>query len=97
MNILKIMSQIVIEPEELKIPQSETVNSDTITIVLETVFGIAGAIAMLVIVIAGIRFILGRGDPQKSADARNTIIYAGVGLAIAVLAFSIVRFVVGSV
>lgn len=46
-------------------------------------FGIIGAIAFLMMVVAGLNMILSEGNPDKVAKARNTIIYAGVGLAVA--------------
>ena len=52
---------------------------------------------MIVIILAGIQFILSQGDPSKSSKAKNAIIYAAVGLAVCALAFSIVRFVLRSV
>lgn len=69
----------------------------TLKTVLEIVFSIAGALSLLVIVIAGLTFITSQGDPQKVAQARNAIVYAAAGLAISILAVSIVGFVVGHV
>lgn len=55
---------------------------------------VTGAIAFLIIIIAGLRYITSQGNPQATAKAKNAIIYAGVGLAVSLLAFSIVTFVV---
>ncbi|HJP96867.1 MAG TPA: hypothetical protein VJ843_05890 [Candidatus Saccharimonadales bacterium] len=55
---------------------------------------VTGAIALLIIIIAGLRYVTSQGNPQATAKAKNAIIYAGVGLAISLLAFSIVTFVV---
>lgn len=65
--------------------------------ILKIVFGLFGAIAVLVITIAGFRYILSMGDPQKTATAKNTIIYAAVGLGVSLLAYAIVGFVVSNV
>ena len=70
-----------------------TIQSTDITIIFQYIFGTLGAIAVLVIVIAGLRLILSNGDPQTVARSRNTIIYAAVGLAIAVSAEVIVTYV----
>lgn len=67
--------------------------SDTITTVLSIVFGVTASIAILMIVIAGFRYVIANGDPKDMADAKNTIIYALVGLLISLAAFSIVTFV----
>lgn len=60
---------------------------------LQLAFGILGAIALLVIVIAALQYVLSAGDAQKVARAKDTIIYALVGLVVAVMAFAIVTFV----
>ena len=56
-------------------------------------FGILGAIAFLMMVIAGLKFVLSQGKPDEVAKARNTIIYAGVGLIVAASATLIVTLV----
>ena len=61
------------------------------------VFGIMGAVALLVITIAGFKYVLSQGNPQETAKAKNTILYALIGLVVAILAFNIVKFVVGRV
>jgi len=65
--------------------------------ILQIVFGIIGAIALLMIVLAGLRYITSAGDPQKAAGAKNTIILALVGLVIAMTAEAIVTYVVKGV
>ncbi len=54
---------------------------------------IVAVIAVIVIVIAGIRYSLSQGDPQKLNNARNTIIYAIVALAVAGAAQGLVSLV----
>ena len=83
-----------VDKSEINIPKTE-VTPDKINTVLELVFGLFGGIALIIIIIAGIKFITSQGDPQGTAKARNTIIYAAIGLAVSVAAFSIVTFVTG--
>jgi predicted signal transduction protein with EAL and GGDEF domain len=66
----------------------------TIDKILSIVFAFSGSIAVLIIVIGGFRYIVARGDPSATAAAKNTIIYALVGLVIVMAAYSIVTFVV---
>ncbi|HUC95926.1 MAG TPA: hypothetical protein VMR76_03140 [Candidatus Saccharimonadia bacterium] len=70
-------------------------NHNTIAILLNIAFGIIGAIAVIVIVMAGIRFTMSRGRPEEVARAKDTIIYAAVGLIVCIMAVSIVSFVAG--
>lgn len=61
------------------------------------VFGVTASIAFLMIVIAGFRYILAHGDPNATAQAKNTILYAVIGLIVSLAAFSIVTFVIKGV
>lgn len=65
--------------------------------IIQIVLAIMAAVAILIIVIAGLKFVTAQGDPQGAAQARQTIIYALVGLVIAILAEVIVTFVLGKV
>jgi hypothetical protein len=62
--------------------------------ILQIIFGVLALVAILVIIIwGGLRFVTAQGDPQEVAKARNTIIYAGIGLGVAVSGEIIVSFV----
>ncbi len=66
-------------------------------LILSTVFTITGAIALLVVTIGGLRYVLSHGDPSSTAQAKNMIIYALIGLVISIIAVSIVRFTINRV
>lgn len=94
-NLQKILSQVQILEDEIDIPTNiQNVDNSTVNDALQIVFAVLGAVAMLIIVIAGMQYSLSRGNPEKTGKARNAIIYAAVGLVIAFLAFGIVRYVV---
>ncbi len=69
-------------------------NEATMEAALRIVFGIIGALALLIITISGFRYITSAGDPQKASEARSGIIYALIGLIVAISAQAIVVFVV---
>ena len=71
--------------------------SNVVTTILNIVFGIFGAVALLFIVIGGFRYVISSGDPKNTAKAKNTIIYAVVGLVVALGAEAIVNFIVGNI
>lgn len=54
---------------------------------------IIGVAAVIIIILAGFQMVTSSGDSQEVAKARTNIIYALVGLVVAVLAESIVAFV----
>ena len=56
------------------------------------VFGIVAAISVLMIVISGVKFVTSNGNPESVSKARNTMIYAVVGLVVALSAEAIVAF-----
>lgn len=68
-----------------------------ITKVIQILVIILGIAAVIVIMVAGLSFVLSSGDPAKIATARNAIIYASVGLVVAVLAQTLVVFVLKKV
>lgn len=68
--------------------------SSKVSSVIGTFFAILAAIAVIVIIIQGIKFAVSNGDSQKAADARKGIIYAVVGLAVALTAEAVVQFVI---
>lgn len=92
--LLHILAQVTVDKNELNIPTTE-LTSNNVASALRLVFGVAGAIAVLIITIAAFQYVLSQGDPQATAKAKNTIIYALIGLVICLTAFSIVTFVVG--
>ena len=57
---------------------------------------IIGAIAVIMIVIGGIRYVTSNGDSGSVKSAKDTILYSVIGLIVAILAYSIVNFVVAS-
>lgn len=83
------------QPADCGLP-TPTADSGAISTILGIAFGALGALALLMIVISGLRYILAAGDPQKVSKAKNGLIYSLVGLAIAIAAESIVAFVVGN-
>jgi ABC-type Fe3+ transport system permease subunit len=65
----------------------------TIQAVINILLFLVGLIAVLMIVIAGFRFVTSNGDANTVSSAKNTIIYAVIGIVIAVMAYAIVNFV----
>lgn len=76
---------------------SGTSGSNDVQIVLQIVFAAIGAIALIIILVAAMQFITSSGDPQEAAKARSTLIYAAVGLIIAMSAEVLVTYVLNNV
>ena len=58
---------------------------------------IVGVLAIFMMIYGGIRYVLSGGDNGKVKDAKNTILYAIVGLIVAILGYAIVNWVVSVV
>jgi uncharacterized membrane protein YuzA (DUF378 family) len=71
--------------------------TDTITTVVQILSLIVGIAAVIAIISGGFKYINSGGDAGKVKDAKNTIIYALVGVAIAALAQLLVHFVLNRV
>jgi hypothetical protein len=71
---------------------STKVNS-LIQTIINTLLFVLGAIAIIMIVIGGIRYTTSNGDSSSIKGAKDTILYAVVGLVVAILAYAIVNFV----
>jgi Type IV secretion system pilin len=72
--------------------KGKTVNG-TITTTINLVLYFLGAISVLVIIFAGILYALSGGDANSVTKAKNTLLYAVIGLIVAMLAYAIVNFV----
>lgn len=64
--------------------------------IIKTMFFVVGVLAVIVIIFAGVTFVVSAGNSQTIQKAKTTIIYAVVGLAVSILSYAIVNFVVGS-
>ena len=73
-----------------------TNTDNALQIILQWVFGAVAAITVLVIAVAALRLVFAArdGDPQAIARMRSTIVYAAIGLTVALLADGIVGFVI---
>jgi hypothetical protein len=73
----------------------------SITKVVEAVINIlsivVGVVAVIMIIFGGFKYITSGGDTAKVASAKNTIVYAIVGLVVVALAQTIVHFVLSNV
>lgn len=67
--------------------------SNLLSTVIQVLSIVVGVVAVIMIIVGGLRFITSGGDSSNTASARNTVIYALVGLVVAVLAQVLVHFV----
>ena len=63
--------------------------------IVNTLLYVVGILAVVMIIFAGVKMTTSAGNPGAVEKAKLTLIYAIVGLAISLLAYAIVNFVVG--
>lgn len=67
--------------------------TDVIALVVNVISMVVGVLAVIMIIFGGMKYITSGGESNKITSAKNTIIYALIGLVIVALAQFIVRFV----
>lgn len=66
------------------------------TTIVNILLFVIGALSVIMLIIGGIRYTISGGNSSAVTTAKNTIIYAIVGIIVAILAFAIVNFVINS-
>ncbi len=66
-----------------------------ITKIVNGLLYVLGAVSVIVIIFAGVFYTTSVGDPKMVEKAKNTLMYAVIGLVVALLAYAIVNFVTG--
>lgn len=94
MHGLQYVAAGLVNANDIGIPKVAA-NNATIASVMSTVFLIVGGMALLFMLIGAARFISAGGEPAKITQARNTLIYAAVGVIVSALGFTVVQFVAG--
>ena len=75
--------------------QSGTKINTFVGAIVNTLLYILGAVAVIVIILAGISYVTSTGDPAAIIKAKSSLTYAVIGLVVALLAYAIVNYVIG--
>jgi magnesium-transporting ATPase (P-type) len=63
--------------------------------IINIMIGVIGIAAVIMLIIGGFRYVFSQGDEKGVKGAKDTILYAIIGIVVALLAFAIVNFVLG--
>ena len=66
------------------------------TTIVDILLFLIGFLSVIMLIYGGIQYTLSSGDSGKVTNAKNTILYAVVGLIVAILSYAIVNFVLTS-
>jgi hypothetical protein len=73
--------------------KGETVAGPVQTVISILLFAV-GVVSVIMIIVGGLRYVISNGDAGRIKSAKDTVLYSVVGLVVALLAFTIVNFVV---
>ena len=79
------------------IPNCNGADRSPVEAVIKIVIGVAASLSVLFVTIGAFRYSASTGDPANITKAKNTIIYALLGLVVSITAYGIVTFVIGRV
>lgn len=82
-----------ITANDIQLPKSTTDVSDIFSNIVQVIMGLVGMIAIIAIIYGGITYSYSRGDAKRTMQARETILYAAVGLVLAIAGLAIVTFI----
>jgi hypothetical protein len=54
---------------------------------------LVGSVSVIMIIIGGLRYVISNGDQKQIESAKNTILYAVIGIVVAIASYAIVNFV----
>ncbi|OYX37774.1 hypothetical protein B7Z00_02965 [Candidatus Saccharibacteria bacterium 32-50-10] len=78
------------------VPSTLLGDGGVLTTIVNTLLFIIGFLSVIMLIFGGLRYIISGGNAAAVTTAKNTILYAIVGLIIAIFAYAIVNFVIGS-
>jgi hypothetical protein len=67
-----------------------------LTTVTNILLFVVGALSVIMIIVGGLRYVVSGGNSSAVTAAKNTILYAIVGLVISFLAYAIINFVINT-
>jgi hypothetical protein len=91
MKLLTFLAKL--NPADAGIPENPLTQT-TVNNVANAAFMLAGIVAVVFIIIGGISYSISAGDPGKISKAKDTILYAVIGLIVVLVSFIIVQFVI---
>ena len=68
----------------------------TVSDIINIMLYVIGLLSVIMIIVGGLRYVISGGNATAVSAAKNTVLYAIVGLIIAFLAYAIIQFVLGA-
>lgn len=85
-------------PTGLDLPQGQSADPvELVTNIINILLGLLGLLAVIIVLIGGFKWMTAQGSDDKVTEAKKTIQYGAIGLAIILLAYVIVRVVITAI
>ena len=81
------------ESKGANVPESISGDDGLVTKIINILLWAIGIVSVIMLIIGGFRYATSNGDSNQVTAAKNTIMYAVIGLVIAMFAYAIVNFV----
>lgn len=79
---------------DIKLPNcGKSFQGSDLSKTISFVTAVASVVCVLIIVLAGLRYITSSGNPDSLSKSKNQILYALIGLIVSISAYAIIRFV----
>ena len=82
---------------DTRITDDDKTLGTTIGNIITAIIGILGLVCVVIIIIGGIGYMTSSGDAGKVKKAKDTILYACIGLIVCALSFAIVNWVIKAI
>ncbi|OGE05317.1 hypothetical protein A3F45_03480 [Candidatus Curtissbacteria bacterium RIFCSPHIGHO2_12_FULL_41_17] len=92
-GFLSCLQGIKVEGLKVKYLTHEGLVGNIVSDIAPIVLGLAGFIAVIMIIISGIQFMTSSGNPEAAAAARGRLVFALIGFALIVLSYVVLQFV----
>jgi len=94
-SLFRLIADAPIQLDPKSVGVQVTSGSGTLSGVLSTVYLWAGILCVIMIIVGGYLYTTANANAQRLQRAKDTILYASVGVVIIILAFTITQYVLG--
>ena len=78
-----------------EMPETLVGDGGVVNNITSIAFYAIGIVTVVMLIVGGVKYATSAGDAKAVTDAKNTILYALIGLVIVILSYAIVNFVLG--
>jgi len=92
----RLLAAITLKPEDIGLPTSTSSVTDIITRTTKLLAAVIGLLSVVFIIIGSLQMVSSAGNPSNFARGREAVMYAVVGVVVAISAYALVAFISGS-